>query len=177
MGTELETIHVRQPRQINRDDVSKWESVSPELKRLNDATLDKPRGYVLTKADAIAICGDEAAFKRVVLKWKDCLLWLRGITAEWCHAERGYRFIDTHYHLTVRNQRLLASIEKRHRYEALRIGLIDDGDLGSDHARRLRAMVAQQHSDDAGRASSQREAVRLAMARPETLPRVHQKGN
>ena len=66
----------------------------------------------------------------------------------------------------------MRSAEKKHRMEALRLRVIRDGDLSSDHERSLRLMLANQHSDTAGKINSQREAARIAIAQPETMPRL-----
>ena len=50
--------------------------------------------------------------------------------------------------------------------------LIRDGDLASDHEKSLRMLLMNQHNDTAGKIEAQREHSRIAMAAPETLPKI-----
>lgn len=161
-----------QSKEISREMVEAWEKRHPSLKALNDATLDKPRGYVIAKSDAVAMCGGEKEFGKVASKWKECVLWLRGITVEYDHKSRGYKFIQVDGHLIDRNDRILRSHEKKHREESLRLGLMRADDLSSEHHQKLRVLQMNQHSDIAGKLNAQREYVRLALRQPETLPRI-----
>ena len=161
-----------QPKEVSRELVSDWEKRYPALKALNDATLEKPRGYILPKAEAVLLAGGEKEFSKASGRWKQSLLWLRGITIEYDHSEKGYRFIEVSSHLTTRQERVMRSQEKKHREESLRLALIRDIDVATDHMRSLRVLLMQQHSDTAGKIESQREYARLALKQPETLPRI-----
>jgi hypothetical protein len=162
-----------QPAEVTRELVEQWERNRPALKALNDATLEKPRGYSLPKAEAVTIAGGEDEFHKVAGYWKRSILWLRGITIEYEHASKSYRFIEVERHLTVRHARVLKSAEKKHREESLRLALVRDADMESDHQRRLRVLLMGQHNDAAGKIEAQREHARLALSQPETLPRVN----
>lgn len=162
-----------QPSEVTRELVSQWEQSRPALKALNDATLDKPRGWALPKGEAVRLAGGEREFKKVAGYWKRCVLWLRGITVEWDAANHAYRFIEVERHLTHRHERIMASQEKKHREESLRLALVRDGDLGSDHQRKLRVLLMGQHNDSAGKIEAQREYARLALIQPETLPKIN----
>jgi len=165
-----------QPAEVTRELVEQWERTRPALAALNAATLDKPRGYAIPKAEAVTIAGDEAAFKKVATYWKRSLLWIRGITVEYEAATKSYRFIEAERHLTTRQNRIMQAAERKHREEALRLGLIRDADLATDHQRQMRVLLMSQHSDTAGKIESQREFARLALQQPETLPRINGNG-
>jgi hypothetical protein len=66
----------------------------------------------------------------------------------------------------------MRSTERRHREETLRLGLIRDNDLETDHQRKLRILLIQQHGDAAGKIETQMEFARLSRQRPETLPKI-----
>jgi hypothetical protein len=170
------TKQTAQPSEVTRDLVGQWEARRPALKALNDATLDKPRGYAIPKAEAVTLAGDEKAFQKIVVYWKRCILWLRGITIEYDAATKSYRFIEVERHLTIRQSRIMRAAERKHREESLRLGLVRDMDMESDHQRRLRVLLMGQHSDVAGKIESQREFARLALIQPETLPQINGNG-
>jgi hypothetical protein len=159
-----------QPAEVTRELVEQWEKRRPALKALNDATLDKPRGWSSSKAELVSLAGGEIEFQKAAPYWKRCVLWLRGITVEYEAAIKGYRFIEAERHLTVRQARVMRSAERKHREEALRLGLIRDADMESDHQRKLRVLLMNQHSDTAGKIEAQREQTRIALIQPETLP-------
>lgn len=159
------------PREITRENISKWEQRWPALKALNDATLDKARGYSIAVAECERICGGEKEFKKVAPKWKAAVLWVLGITVEYDHGAKAYRFIDVARHLTDRHQRVLRRHERTHRSEWQRLAVMRDADM-SDHQRRLRVLEMHQHNDAAGKLEGQREHARLALERPETLPKI-----
>lgn len=161
-----------QPKELSRDQITVIETRLPALKALNDATLDKPRGFEISKADAVRLAGGEKEFTKAAKYWKASVLWLRGITIEYVHSIKGYRFIQVEQHLLERHERTLRACERKHRDEALRLGLIRDADLSNDHQRRLRILQADQHSHAAGVVNSQRAAIEIAITRPETLPRL-----
>ena len=165
-----------QPAEVTRELVSQWETRRPALKALNDATLDKPRGYAITKLEAVALAGSEEDFKKAAAYWKRTILWLRGITVEWEAATKSYRFIEVERHLTLRQNRVMQAAERKHREEALRLGLVRDTDMESDHQRRLRVLLMNQHAETAGKIEAQREYARVALIQPETLPRINGKG-
>lgn len=159
------------PQEVTRTLVAAWEQKRPALKALNDATLEQQRGYAIQAAKCIELCGSEEAFKKVAKYWKQTIMWLRGITIEYEHASKSYRFIEVDRHLSNRQQRVMVAMERKHREEAVRLGLIRDNDM-ADHQRRLRALFMNQHSDVAGKIESQREHARIARLQPETLPRI-----
>lgn len=159
------------PQEVTRTLVAAWEQKRPALKALNDATLEQPRGYAIQAARCVELCGGEEQFRKVARYWKQTIMWLRGITIEYEHASKSYRFIEVDRHLSNRQQRVMISMERRHREEAVRLGLIRDVDM-EDHQRRLRALFMNQHSDVAGKIESQREHARIARLQPETLPRM-----
>lgn len=161
-----------QPSEITRESVAGWEQKRPALKALNDATLDKPRGYAIQAAKCWELCGGKGEFCKVAAFWKRSILWLRGVTIEYDAAARSYTFPLVEQHLTRRHQRVMAASERKHRGEALRLGLIRDADMTSDHERRLRLFQMTQHNDTAGKIEAQREHFRIAVAQPETLPRL-----
>ena len=171
------TKQTAQPAEVTRELISQWETRKPALKALNDATLDRPRGFALPKAEAVKLAGGEKEFQKVATYWKRSILWLRGITIEYEAATKAYRFIEVERHLTLRQTRISKSAERKHREEALRLGLVRDGDLENDHNRRLRVLLMNQHSETAGKIESQREFARLALIQPETLPRINGNGN
>ena len=171
------TKQTAQPAEVTREIVSQWEVRKPALKAVNAATLSKPRGFTLPKAEAVALVGGEVEFSKVAPYWKRSILWLLGITIEYEAATKSYRFIEVERHLTARQQRISKSAERKHREEALRLGLVRDNDLENDHDRRLRVMLMNQHSETAGKIESQREFARLALIQPETLPRIGGNGN
>jgi hypothetical protein len=70
----------------------------------------------------------------------------------------------------------MRAAERKHREESLRLGLVRDMDMESDHQRRLRVLLMGQHSDVAGKIESQREFARLALIQPETLPQINGNG-
>lgn len=161
------------PKQVTREDITRLEQRYPALKALNDATLDKARGFAITKADCIRICGgSEKEFARVRQKWAESVLWVLGITIEYEHATKSYRFIESEAHLKDRHQRVMASQEKRHRAEWQRLGVMRDADM-SDHQRRLRLLAMDSHTRAAGQLEAAREQHRIALTTPETLPRIH----
>ena len=151
---------VRQPKEVTREQIAEWEKRRPEVKALNDATMDKPRGFLLPREQAWSLCGGESIFKKVAKYWKQSLLWVRGITVEWDHANKGYLLIDTDRHLTKRQSRVQRSAEKKFREEALRLGLMRDEDFDSDHQRKLRLLFMDQNNDSAGKIAAQRERLR-----------------
>jgi len=161
------------PKEVTRELVAEWEKRRPALKALNDATLDKPRGFAIEKSRCVDICGGEKQFGKVAGYWKQCILWLRGITIEYEHASKSYRFIEVERHLTSRHQRVMASAEKKHRAEWQRLGVMRDDDM-TDHQRRLRVLSMDSHSKAAGAIEASREMHRIALTQPETLPRVKQ---
>lgn len=159
--------------EINRELVQRWEVQLPALKQLLDETLDKDRGFEIPKERCLEICGDAKMLGKVLPRWKDAIVWLRGITIKYEPARKSYRFINVHEHLTERNDRIMRSSERRHREEALRLNLIRDVDMGdSDTQRKLRVLIVQQHIDTAGKLNAQREMARLALSQPETLPSI-----
>lgn len=162
-----------QPQEVTRELVSQWEQRKPSVKSLNDATLDKPRGYAIPAAEAHEIAGGKEEFQRASTYWRRSLLWLRGITVEYEHATKSYRLIEVERHLTDRHQRVLRAAERKHREESIRLALIRDADVETDHNRRLRVLLMGQHNESAGKIESQREFARLAMVQPETLPRLN----
>lgn len=159
-------------KEVTRELVSAWEQRYPVLKKLNDATLDKNRGELIPKAELVTLAGSEKEFNRVKEKWADSIVWLRGIKLAYDHANKGYRFITTEEHLVDRFSRVMKSSEKKHRNEALWLGLIRDADFENDHQRKLRVLQMQQHTDTKGKIEAQREHMRIALAQPETLPRI-----
>lgn len=161
-----------QPKEVTRELVADWEKRYPALKALNDATLEKPRGFCLSAAEARRLAGGEKELAKILPRWKRSILWLRGITVEYEHAAKGYRFLEVERHVTHRHERILKGQEKKHREEALRLALMRDGDMPTDHLRRLRVFQMNQHQDMAGKIESQREFARLALTQPETLPRL-----
>lgn len=161
-----------QPKEVTRELVAAWEQKRPALKALNDATLDKKRGYAIQVARCHELCGGEKEFQKVVGYWKQSVLWVIGITIEYEAASKSYRFIEIERHLTNRNARVMRSAERKHREEVLRLGLIRDADMETDHQRRLRILLMNQHGDAAGKIESQIEYSRLAISRPETLPKI-----
>jgi len=172
MSTTITRRSASQPKQVTRELVAAWEQKRPALKALNDATIDKPRGYAIQVARAIELAGDKIEFAKVARYWKDSILWVRGITIEYDHASKSYRFPEVENHLTARYARQMKSAERRHRSEALKLSLIVDDDMQSDHQRKLRLLQRDQHNESAGKIESQREFVRIAMEKPETLPRL-----
>jgi hypothetical protein len=56
-GEKLDAIHVRQMREVNGSVLKNWETIHPALKKLNEFTMDKPRGFVLQRAKAWDLCG------------------------------------------------------------------------------------------------------------------------
>ena len=162
-----------QPSEVTRELVAQWEVRKPALAALNAATLDKPRGYALPRAEAVQTAGGEEQFRKVANYWKRCILWLRGITIEYEAASKSYRFIEVERHLTRRQERIMQAAERKHREEALRLGLVRDADIETDHNRRLRVLLMNQHSDTAGKIESQRQFARLALTQPETLPKIN----
>ena len=169
------TRKASQPREVTRELVAKWELKWPALKSLNDATLDKPRGFALARNEAFELAGSEAAFKKVAKYWKRTAVWIKGITIVWEAATKSYRFIEVDWHFTEYQEKMMVAAERKHREEALKLGLIRDNDLESDHQRRLRVLLMNQHSDTAGKIESQREFARLALVQPETMPRINGK--
>ena len=167
------TKKTSQPAEVTRELVDQWEIRRPALKALNDATLDKGRGFALPRDEAFRLAGGEDEFRKVAIYWKRSILWLKGITIEWEAATKSYRFIEVERHLTSRHSRVMQAAERKHREEALRLGLVRDNDLENDHHRRLRVLLMNQHSDTAGKIESQREHVRIALLQPETLPRIN----
>jgi len=157
---------------LTREAITAIEARYPALKALNDATLDKPRGFIIAKAEAVRLAGGEKEFAAIRNRWKDSVLALRGITVEYKHAIRGYRFILAGEHMSERHMRILTATERKHREEALRVGFIRDEDIESDHQRRIRVLVMGQHSDLAGKANAQIEHARIGNLRPESLPRL-----
>lgn len=166
------TISTSQPKEITREAITRWEAQRPALKRLNDATLDKPRGHTITPAELVAIAGGPKEFEKAKGYWKKSILWLRGITIEYEAAIKAYRFINVEAHLTTRHDRVMRSAERKHRLESLRLSLIRDNDMESDHQRRLRLLQREQHNSAAGKINAAREASRIALAQPETLPKI-----
>jgi hypothetical protein len=160
-------------KEITREAVMQWEEKHPALKRLNDATLDKSRGFAITRADAVALAGDEETFRKVRNYWMRSVLWLCGVTIEYEHKTKSYRFIEVDRHLIDRQNRILRGQERKHREEAVRLGVIRDADVATDHQRRLRALMMNQHIETAGKIEGQREFARLALTQPERLPRIN----
>jgi hypothetical protein len=161
-----------QPKEVTRELIAAWEQKRPALKALNEATIDKPRGYAIQVARCWELAGGDKAFMKVAKYWKQSILWVLGITIEYDAASKSYRFIETERHLTNRNDRIMRSTERRHREETLRLGLIRDNDLETDHQRKLRILLIQQHGDAAGKIETQMEFARLSRQRPETLPKI-----
>lgn len=162
-----------QPRPVTRELIQQWESSRPSLKALNDATLEMKRGEEILKTRCVELCGDEEEFKKVARFWKESMLWVRGVTIEYVHATKAYRLIEVERHLHDRHSRVMKSAEKKHRSESLRLALIRDDDFETnDHQRQLRVLLMQQHNDTAGKIEAQREHSRIAMAQPETLPKI-----
>lgn len=161
-----------QPKEVTRELVAAWEQKRPALKALNDATLDKERGFAIQKARAVEIAGGEDEFQKVATYWKRCVLWLKGVTIEYEASSKSYRFIEVERHLTARHDRILRSQEKKHREESIRLALVRDADMKSDHQRQLRVLQMDQHNRTAGLIETQREASRIALTQPETLPRL-----
>lgn len=159
------------PKEVTREDIARWESTRPALKALNDATLGQPRGFSITVEECIRLCGDEATFRKVAKHWKDAVLWVLGITIEYEHKSKSYVFTSATHHLTTRHSRVMSAAEKRHRAEWQRLGVMRDGDL-TDHERRLRVFSMDQHAQVAGKIEASREHHRIAVTRPETLPRL-----
>lgn len=158
-------------QEVTRELVSQWESKFPELKQLNDMTLDKPRGYAIDVATIARICGSRKTLMKVLRFWRESVKWLRGITVEYHYPTRAYRFIEVDRHLGDRHQKRMRSIERQHRAEWQRLAVIRDDDM-TDHQRRLRAFAMQQHQDSAGKVEASREHYRIATTCPETLPRI-----
>ena len=118
-----------QPKEVTRELVAEWEKSRPALKALNDATIDKTRGFAITKNEAVKIAGDEDEFQKVAGYWKKSILGVLGITIEYEHASKSYRFIEVERHLTNRHQRIMLSQERKHREESLRLAVIRDADM------------------------------------------------
>jgi len=171
-GNQFKPIHVRQVEPWTEERIQRMEVRYPALKALNDFSTDKTRGYIMPRETAIQLCGGEKEFKRVAMRWRMSILFRRGITVDWSAKDKGYLFVTVEHHQTVRNQRRLAAIERTHRMESLRLGLIPDDDFESDHQRQLRILELEQHARQANVIASNREHVRLALQRPETLPRL-----
>lgn len=169
MGRQIGKVQA--PKEVTRETISRWEQTRPALKALNDATLDKPRGWSITKAEAERIAGGPVEFRKIAQHWRDSLLWVRGITVEWRHADKSYVLIEVDSHLSKRHQRVLASSERRHRSEWQRLAVMRDQDM-TDHQKRLRAFAMQSHSDTAGKLAAQRDHYAIAQTSPETLPRI-----
>lgn len=160
-----------QPREITLEMIERWESTSPKLKTLNEATRDKERGFILTKAEAITICGDEESFDEVKQKWKLSLFGRRGVTVTYAHKEKGYLLCKFEHHKASYEKRL-RSAERKHREAALALAVIPDADLPTDFDKRQRVYLMQLENDIASKINSQREFARVALTRPETLPRL-----
>lgn len=164
------------PKEVTREIISRWETKYPALKALNDATLGKGRGFEITRADAVRIANGAKEFNRIAGKWKDSVLWLDGITIEYRAKIKGYRFILADEHLIDRQKKTSVRLERTHRMEGVRLSVIRDADM-SDHQRKLRALLSNQHFDTAGKIASQRDIARIALTQPETLPRLNGDGN
>lgn len=159
-----------QPKEVTRELVSQWEEKWPCLRLLNNATLDKARGFSISIAECERICGDKKTFRKISSYWKRCVMWLLGITVEYEHTTKSYRFIEVERHFVTRNGRIMRAAERRHREESLRLALIRNSDLETDHRRAMRVLLMNQHNDTAGKIEAQREHARIALAAPETLP-------
>lgn len=161
-----------QPSEVTRETIAGWEQKRPALKALNDATIEKPRGYSIQAAKCWELCGGKGEFQKIAAFWKRSLLWIKGVTVEYDAAAKSYTFPLVEQHLTRRYARVMVSAERRHRGESLRLALMRDGDMSTDHERRLRLFQMAQHNDTAGKIEAQREHARIALANPETLPRI-----
>lgn len=155
---------------VTREDVDRLEQKYPELKSLNAATLDKERSFLITKEECVRICGSEKGFNRIRTKWILCVLWLRGITVEYEHVSKGYRFLSVAYHLGDRHRKKLQKYEKTHRDEAQRLGVMRDDDL-NDHQRRLRVAAMESHANIAGNLNAALVRHETARVLPDTMPR------
>ena len=162
---------MRQQTEVTRELVAQWEAKRPALKRLNDATLDKPRGWSITKQELEAIAGGADEYASAAHWWRESLLWLRGITVEYTATIKGYRFIEVERHLTDRQRRVSKTIERKHRKEMQRLAVIRTKDM-TDHQQRLRAFSMEQHARAAGAIEAAREHHRIVVTQPETLPRI-----
>lgn len=159
------------PKQITREDIARWETRRPALKALNDATIDKSRGFSIAVDECIRLCGSESDFRKVASHWKTSVLWVLGITLEYEHKSKSYVFTTATHQLTTRHARVMASAEKKHRQEWQRLGVMKDEEL-SDHERNLRLFAMDQHAQVAGKIEASREHHIIALTRPESLPRI-----
>jgi uncharacterized protein YchJ len=171
-GQKMKSISVRQER-IDAAQVTSWELRYPALERLNAATLDKPTGTMFPRQQLWDICGGTDEFKKVCQRWSKCMM-LIGKTVEFVMKERAYIIRPIDYVLKERHQKQLASSERRHRKEALRLALIPNDMIESDHEKRLRMFNMHQHNETAGKIEAQREQARIGVERPETLPQMGQ---
>ena len=58
------TKKTSQPAEVTRELINQWEARRPALKALNDATLDKERGYALPRDEAFRLAGGEVWMRR-----------------------------------------------------------------------------------------------------------------
>lgn len=158
-------------KEITRETIEGWEKTRPALKALNDATLDKPRGFAIAVVECHRLAGGEERFKKVARYWRLSVMWLTGITIEYEAGSKAYQFIEVERHLTHRHHRMMKAIEKKHRQEWQRLGVMRDKDM-SDHQRKVRMMAMDQHTRSAGIANANREHHRIALTTPETLPQI-----
>jgi hypothetical protein len=166
-------ISTKQPDQVTREVLSQWESRWPALKALNDATLCMKRGEAIEVEKCHRICGDKEQFKKVASKWKQGILGVLGIMVRFRPKPLpAYEFVSVDYHLGKHHDRTLARAEKMHRSESLKLAMMHDDDLATDHQKRLRLFQRNQHSDAAGKINSLRDYNRIAIERPETMPKI-----
>lgn len=159
------------PKEISREDIARWEARRPALKAINDATMDKSHGFAITVSECVRLCGSEADFRKIAAHWKTSVLWVLGITVEYEHKAKAYVFVTAAHQLTTRHARVMAASEKKHRQEWQRLGVMRNADL-TDHERALRLFAMDQHAQVAGKIEAAREHHRIALTRPESLPRV-----
>ena len=173
MQSEYKMRTVRQDRQLTRDDVSRLEIGNPKLKPLNDATINQPRGFSITKHELLAIIDepDERTQKKIIKQWKACIFWARGITVDYSAKIRGYVFPCADSELRGGHDKRLAAQERRLKKEALRLAVIRDDDL-TDHDKRRRMLLANQVNAAASKINSSRSMAMIWNRQPETLPRI-----
>jgi len=167
-------IAVRQEKELTRDSIKVIESRHPKLKTLNDETMEKPRGYTITKEEIQRITGisEDREMSKLLANWKRCILWLRGIDVIYSHKIAGYEFVSVQKHVSVLFDNRMASAERKLRKEGQKLLMIRDDDFESDHQRSLRIHLAQQAHDSAGKINSQRSMSLMWNSKPETLPKL-----
>lgn len=167
---------VRQESELNRDSITALETQHPRLKLLNDATLDKPRGFTIRRDEIAAAIGtdDDKEIAATIKLWKRCVLWLRGIDVKYCGSKTGYRFLEVEVHLTTEYDKRQAAIERKEKHEATKLMLMRSEDM-TEHQQRLRLALANSCNDAAGKINSQRSMAAIWQRQPDTLPRINGK--